>query len=83
LPTSKFQSISASVTGSGTIDLGDSVIQDLKVDVTGSGGAKSFTAVQTGTFTVTGSGDISGNAARGCDVDKNKIGSGDIRIRKP
>lgn len=77
----QLKKVSATVTGSGSIDLGESTVQEVVAQVTGSGDVKSFTAVKVGRFTVTGSGDITGSAVRGCDVDKSKTGSGSIRIR--
>lgn len=77
-----FESLAASVSGAGTIDLGGSLADSVTAHVSGTGDVFNFHATHTGEFHVSGTGDIRGTAARQCEVDRHVSGTGDIHIRR-
>ncbi len=74
--------IHASINGSGDISLGGTVIESLVASINGSGDIRDFTASQQAELSVCGSGDIHGQAYASCEVSKEKMGSGSIRLTK-
>ncbi len=81
IPEMQFISLRANVTGSGEIDFNDSIADEVIVNVTGSGGVCEFIGTKLIEVTLTGSGDIKGSATKECAVEKEKIGSGSIKIK--
>ena len=82
IPKGNYNAIKANLSGSGKINLGESVIDRFDADLSGSGRIYGFFAKISGVFNLSGSGSISGRAARGCDLDKNKSGSGNISVHQ-
>lgn len=75
-----FDSINATVTGSGDIDFDETYVNVIECSVTGSGDVSGFLALHKANLDVTGSGDIKGLATKDCKVIKSKTGSGSIKI---
>lgn len=77
-----FESLAATVSGTGTIDLGGSQADSVTAHVSGTGDVLNFHATHTGEFDVSGTGDIRGTVAHQCEVDRHVSGTGHIHIRR-
>lgn len=82
IPATAINRLSAKLSGSGKIRLGNSEVVNTNVDVSGSGSISGFKATNSADLNVSGSGTISCEASRGCEVDKSKSGSGNITVSR-
>ena len=82
LPFGSYESVTARLSGSGAFHMAGSPIGKLYADLSGSGKISDFYARTSAMLNLSGSGMIYGRAMRGCDVDKNKSGSGMINVQK-
>ncbi len=74
--------IHASINGSGDISLGGTIINSLFASINGSGDIRDFVASRQAELAICGSGDIRGQVYASCEVSKEKMGSGSIKVTK-
>jgi len=82
LSQAELNTVNISLTGSGNIDGNGLRVANLVCNLNGAGDIGNFKVMDTCNCTVVGSGDIKIKTSNYCVINKNKIGSGSIKIIK-
>lgn len=76
-----FETLNVHLSGSGDINLGGSTIANINISLNGSGDISNFYALKTCHVGIVGSGDVRGSASNKCELYKNKVGNGSVKIK--